>query len=389
VKSSITLLVAASLILTWLLLASAVNADPPSIAVLRPELDTGFALAGWNHDRYADLPSLDAHKSITVADLKGPGIIRHIHLTRHILQPKELVSRGVVLLIWFDDAEQPAVQCPLADFFGDGCNGEAMDFSTPLIECAPISYNAYFPMPFKSRARIVLRNDTDVDIKNSTHVEWENLPEWDDKLGYFHAAFNRKCFQLTKDTDETVFHVEGAGHLIGRQYSIVTDEPLFRGLAYITEGNNEVDIDGQLRRLDYLGTEDSFGFSWGFPRPFSGLRCGMTLITRDMPSKLSIYRFHDHQPIRFKKSLTWRITWNQERELYDGWDRPSQEESAPFGSKWAVALAQGGCWVDLATVHYWYQAAPGGYEHQPLPQVSDRGKAILRPAALPPPGSRP
>ena len=362
---------------------SPVMADPPEIAVIRPDVQTGFANAGWNHDRYTDLPTLDAHKSITIADLKGSGIIRHIHITRHILQPKELVSRGVVLRIWFDDAEDPAVQCPLADFFGDGCNGEVGDFSTPLIECVPLSYNAYIPMPYKSRARVVLSNDTDVDIKGYSYVEWENLPEWNDKLGYFHASFDRKCFQLTKDTNELIFHVEGTGHLIGRQYSIVSDEPLFNGLAYVTEGNNEVDIDGQPRKLDYLGLEDSFTFSWGFPRPYWGLRSGLPLIKRDMPAKLSIYRFHDHQPIRFNKSLTWRVNWDQERELYEGWDKPSEEEKAPIGSKWAAGLAKGGCWVDFATVYYWYQTVPGGYQHKPLPSVADRAKLMLKPVSKP------
>jgi hypothetical protein len=364
--------------------ASLTAAESLSIAVVRPDLQTGFAIAGWNHDRYADLPSLDAHRAITVCDVKGPGVIRHIHITRHILQPKELIARGIVLQIWFDDAAEPAVQCPLADFFGDGCNGEAADFSTPLVECVPLSYNAYIPMPFKSRARVVLRNDTDVNMKGYSHVEWENLPEWNDKLGYFHAAFNRKCFQLTKDTNETLFHVEGTGHLIGRQYSIVSDEPLFASLAYVTEANNEVDIDGQPRKLDYLGLEDSFTFSWGFPRPFVGLRSGMTLIKRDMPSMVSMYRFHDHQPIRFNKSLTWRVNWDQERELYDGWEKPSQDEKAPLGSKWAAALSRGGCWVDFATVHYWYQTAPGGYRHAPLPSPGDRAKPILRPATKSP-----
>jgi hypothetical protein len=374
------LLVGALQTLGCLLIAAfSVAADPPSIAVIRPDLETGFSFAGWNHDRYADLPALDAHKSITLADIKGPAIIRHIHITRHILQPRELVSRGVVLEIWFDDAKEPAVQCPLADFFGDGCNGEVGDFSTPLIECVPLSYNAYIPMPFKSRARILLRNETDVDIKDYSHVEWENLPEWNDKLGYFHAAFNRKCFRLAKDTNETMFQVEGTGHLIGRQYSIVSDEPLFAGLAYVTEGNNEVDIDGQARKLDYLGTEDSFNFSWGFPRPFVGLRSGMPLIKGGVPSKLSIYRFHDHQPIRFKKSLTWRINWDQERELYEGWEKPTDDEKSPLGSKWASAFAKGGCWVDFATVHYWYQSVPGGYRHAPLPSVADRAKLMLRP----------
>jgi len=365
----------------WFLAVPPATADPPQIAVIRPDLRTGFVNAGWKYDRYQELLSLDAHKTMPMADLKGPGIIRHVHLTRH--QPKELAARGVVLEIWFEDAKEPAVRCPLADFFGDGCNGAAMDFSSPLVECAPWSYNCYFPMPFKSRARVLLRNDTDVNLSDYSYVEWENLPEWSDKLGYFHAAFGRKCFQLTRTSDEVFFQVEGTGHLVGRQYSIVTDEPLFRDFTLVMEGNNEVDIDGQPRRLDYLGTEDSFTFSWGFRRPFAGLRAGMPLVKHDLPSMLSIYRFHDHQPIRFNKSLRWHINWSHERGFLGGWDKPSDAKDAPFGAKWAASVAKGGCWVDYATVHYWYQTVPGGYRHLPLLPAAERTKPMLRPAGNP------
>ena len=185
------------------------------LPVLRPDLRSGFANGAWKYDRYKQLESLDAHRRIVVADLKGPGIIRHLHLTRHV--PPELMARGIVLEIRFDDAPELAVCCPLADFFGDGCNGKATNFSTPLIECAPWSYNCYFPMPFKQRAEVALRNDTDRDAMSYFYLEWENLPEWNPRLGYFHASFQRKLFQLTKDTDETLFEVRGSGHLIGRR----------------------------------------------------------------------------------------------------------------------------------------------------------------------------
>ena len=70
-------------LISALLLALAAQATPaelPDLAVIRPDLQTGFAQAGWKYDRYSDLPSLDKDKSMTVADLKGPGIIRHIHI---------------------------------------------------------------------------------------------------------------------------------------------------------------------------------------------------------------------------------------------------------------------------------------------------------------------
>ncbi len=298
---------------------------------------------------------------MVVADLQGPGVIQHIHTTRH-QNPAE-TSRGVVLEIYFDGEEQPAVLCPLADFFGDGCNGKSMYFSTPLIECAPWSYNCYIPMPFAKRAKIVLRNDTARDIMNYSYVEWEPLPAWNPSLGYFHATWNRKLFQLSKETHEEFIHLQGTGHLLGRQFSVSTDEPLFRGFNIVMEGNNEVKIDGQERAIDYLGTEDSFTFSWGFQKTFAGLRAGMPFIATEAPAMLSIYRFHDHPPIRFKNDLSWTINWREERYF-------------TAQTAWADRVQAGGCWVQYDTVFYWYQNLPAGYHHQPLPPLKQRQQVL-------------
>lgn len=374
-KSAIVLRIVAFSLAWSVLQARSVEAQTPEIAVIRPNVRSGLSNGGWKYDRYKDLQSLDAHTRMTVADLEGPGLIRQIHVTRHV--PEELASRGVVLEIWFDDANEPAVLSPLADFFGDGCNGQAMDFTSYFIECSPWNYNGYFPMPFQSRARVILRNDTDNDIMNYSYVEWETLPEWSDDLGYFHATYARKCFQLTKESDETFFEIQGTGHVLGRQFSIVTDEPLFRAYGFVMEGNNEIDIDGDQRRLDYLGTECSFGFCWGYRNPFAGLRCGITLIenAQGKPSepptglnRLSVYRFHDQMPIRFNESLKWHINWRHER-IFTA--RP----------EWDQAVEKGGCWVDYATVHYWYQTTPGGFRHAPLRSVPQRQRPMLRPEA--------
>lgn len=339
------------------------------VAEIKPEIRTGFAHAGWKYDRYSDMPSLDANKRMILADLKGPGIIRHLHCTRH--QPELLASRGVVLEIYFDGAKSPAVMCPLADFFGDGCNGESMDFSSRFIECAPWSYNCYIPMPFKESARVILRNDTDKDLMDYSFVEWETLPQWNERLGYFHATYARKSFQLTKDSDETFFEVEGTGHILGRQFSVITDEPLFGRFNTVMEGNNEIDIDGRLREIDYLGTEDSFTFSWGFQETFAARRVGMTLVELGDVNRLSIYRFHDHMPIRFTKSLKWHINWQNEHFF-------------TRNPKWHEAAAGDGCWIDYATVHYWYQSVPAGFEHEPLRPLADRTKMMLHSVSDPP-----
>jgi hypothetical protein len=162
-----------------------------------------------------------------------------------------------------------------------------------------------------------------------------------------------------------MLELKGAGHVLGRQFSVATDEPWFRGFLAVMEGNNEIDIDGDDRRVDYLGTEDSFTFSWGFQKTFAGLHAGMRRCDQGDVNLLSIYRFHDAQPIRFNRALHWHINWTQEKAFTEN-------------PEWQTALQEGGCWVDFATVHYWYQDSPGGYRHEPLRPIEDRQKMLLR-----------
>ena len=348
------------------MMAGMAQAEVPELATLKPGVKTGFSNGGWRYDRYPELQSLDAGKRMLAADLEGPGIIRSIHSTRH--NPKDIMPRGIVLEIWFDDAETPAVMCPLADFFGDGCNGGAMYFTSNLIECAPWSYNCYIPMPFRKRARVYLRNDTNQNTSSYTYVEWEPLKRWKKEYGYFHATYRRDVFQLSKSTNHTFLELEGTGSFLGRQYSVVTNEPFFNRYYTVMEGNNEVDIDGRERALDYLGTEDSFSFSWGFGSTFAGQHAGMTLVDVENPARqrLSIYRFHDSMPIRFEKSLTWKINWSEER-------------SFTGNPAWQALVDRNGCWVDYAAVQYWYQNDPGGFDHAPLRPLEERRKASLCP----------
>ena len=360
-----------SFFLTGAFADNAISSRPElsGVSTIKTEIKSGFSNAGWKYDRYTEIPVFEKKSKMMVADIKGPAVIRHIHFTRH--HPGELFSRGAVLEIWFDDAKEPAVMCPLADFFGDGCNGKTSYFSTPLIEAAPWSYNCYFEMPFKERARVILRNDTEQYAADYSYVEWEPLSKWDEKSGYFHATYHRRAFQLSKKSNIEFFKTTGKGHIIGRQLSVISNEPAFNDFGFIMEGNNEINIDGQERAIDYLGTEDSFTFSWGFQEEFTGLRAGMPYVKskineNDGKMELSIYRFHDHMPIRFAKEISWRINW--EFEFF---------RNTEFHDKLARLVAANGCWVDYATVFYWYQDSPGGYKHQPLREVGLRTKEFL------------
>lgn len=348
-----------------------------------------FSNAGWNYDAYPELETLDAHSEMTVAELKGPGIVNQIHLTQHWLripyirqnefteeECKALAARGIIIEVYYDGAEQPSVRVPLGDFFCDGCGGRANDFSNLFFEKAPDTYNCFVPMPFKHSIRIMLRNETEFNFMNYSFVEGETLDEWDDRLGYFHATWNRFDFQVSPDTDRHIIHIEGAGHLLGRSYSICTDEPKFMDYYFVMEGNNEFRIDGEDKpSIDYLGTEDSFGFSWGFKHAFNGLRNGMNFVShsredkrmayRHDPVMLSIYRFSDVNPIRFGKSLDLRINWTKENHF-----------AHEFELLRDMARNQDRLWADYATTHYWYQDSIG-FPHAPLPPLAERIKPVL------------
>ena len=223
---------------------------------IKSERRTGFSNGGWAYDAYPELATLDAYTSITIAEIEGPAVITCIHTTQHILYQnmdkseseavrKAKAARGILLEIYFNGSEIPSVKVPLADFFADGCCGEAENFGNAFVEKAPHSYNCFIPMPFGKSAKVVLINETGNDYWNYSFVEYESLPSWDDSLGYFHASWKRFAFQLSNTSDMPFFHVEGCGHLIGRSWSVCTDEPFFNDFHFVMEANNEFRIDGE------------------------------------------------------------------------------------------------------------------------------------------------
>lgn len=60
----ITRIIASALAIAFWFSQAAQGADVPDMAIIRPEVQTGFVNAGWKYDRYPELPPLDAHKAV-------------------------------------------------------------------------------------------------------------------------------------------------------------------------------------------------------------------------------------------------------------------------------------------------------------------------------------
>lgn len=353
------------------------------LARVRTDIRNGAVNSLWKYDGYPDLQSLDAGATVVLAEIEGPAQINTMYIGEMMHWPAGEIAftpadvRSIVLKIWFDGSEQPAVDVPLGDFFADG-TGKAADFTTQFVEKSRGSYVSYIPMPFRKSARVTLTNEGDLDVVSYAAVEWQSLPRWEDDLGYFHAAWKRHAFQLTPDTRESFYRLDGPGHLVGQYWLIRTDEPLFESMTFVMEANNEIRIDGEPDpAINYLGSECAFNFGWGWQTVFNGYKVG---VNQRNPAAgetiVSTYRFRDRDVIRFRESLALTLNWTGEfrtvPELQEILDRLRQRN------------ALGGGWVDYAETTYWYSVHPEG-TREPLSPLAERVKPLVHPNPAPAP----
>jgi hypothetical protein len=113
--------------------------------------------------------SLDAGETATLADIDGPGTIRHLWMTvPDKTSAGPWVLRDLVLRIWWDGESTPAVEVPLGDFFCNGFGQRALITSVPIVVAPTGGMNCYFPMPFQRHARIELTNEHPARSAGST-----------------------------------------------------------------------------------------------------------------------------------------------------------------------------------------------------------------------------
>src|SRR5882724_7274160 len=105
---------------------------------------------GW---KVSPALSFPGGATLELADIAGPGIIRHIWMT---CAPE--TWRSVILRMTWDDESTPSVEVPLGDFFANGWCRRSIVNSEPIAAMAGGGLNSYWAMPFRSRARISVEN---------------------------------------------------------------------------------------------------------------------------------------------------------------------------------------------------------------------------------------
>jgi hypothetical protein len=269
---------------------------------LRPGRSRRSSSADPNwQDGNGDARPIPPGQTLTIAELQGPGRIQHIWFT--VASPDPYYGRSMTLRMYWDGREEPAVECPLGDFFAVGHGMQTPLNSMPVqISSEGRAYNCYWPMPFRESARITVSNDSlEYPVQALFwYVDWTELPDLSPDSAYFHAQY-RQEFPCTPG-NYLIFEGKGRGHYVGTVLSVHANEASWFG-----EGDDFFYIDGEEEpSLRGTGTEDYFCDAWGF-RHFNNPFYGVSVWEGyEADDRGTVYRWHIPDPVCFEQSL--RVT---------------------------------------------------------------------------------
>ncbi len=276
------------------------------------ENPTGSAgAAGTAHDGRKGAPSrlLQPHERVVLADLEGPGRIRHFWCTFPPMPPEAM--RGLQLEVFYDDAAEPSVSVPLLDFFGLP-HGRPVAYASALATAQEgRGFNHYAPMPFRRRMRVEIENATGRRFPFYYQIDFTEGPEADD-VGLLHASFRRENPTTLKQDFTICDGLRGPGRFLGCSVGVrVLHEPEF---TWYGEGEVKMYLDGDTTHPTWCGTglEDYVGTAWGMGAHAAPLQ-GSPLVCQApgaaMPDFVGFYRWHLPDPVTFADSL--RVTLQQ------------------------------------------------------------------------------
>jgi len=251
----------------------------------------------------ADYRRIAPGATLELGKIEGAGRITHMWFT--IAAKSDDHLRELVLRIYWDGAEKPAVECPLGDFYGLGF-GQYVDYqSAPIAIGASKALNCYWPMPFAKGARLTMTNEGSQPVGScyfNIDYRLDEKPASD--LRYFHTQY-RQAYPVPKGEDYVILDTTGSGHFAGCFLSVLANSNGWWG-----EGNDKFYVDGATKpTIEGTGSEDYFCGAWDFGRAFWNPYNGVPLYDNSKKGgeKRGIlntcYRWHILDPVPFKQSL--------------------------------------------------------------------------------------
>ena len=148
--------------------------DLPRLRDWRRRRASSWDRSGGNRDFWV----LDAGETRPLAEITGPGCIRHIWMT--LASREEHYARRSLLRVFWDGEATPSVEVPTGDFFGVG-HGIVKEFTSLPLTMSPqegCAFNSFFPMPFASGPSPAARSTTPVAASCACSGTARRLPAW-------------------------------------------------------------------------------------------------------------------------------------------------------------------------------------------------------------------
>jgi hypothetical protein len=235
------------------------------------------------------------------------GTVRRIWMTFPERSPRML--RGLRIDMYWDGAKTPAVSAPVGDFFGQGL-GRTVTFESALFSNPEgRSFNSIVPMPFKTGMRIVMTNESGVDVNELFYdVDYTLGDKHGENTLYFHAHWRRERPTKLQQDYELLPRVAGRGRYLGTNVGVIVDTATYFN-TWWGEGEVKVYLDGdrEFPTLSGTGTEDYVGTAWGQGQ-YANLYQGSP-VADEKKMQWTFYRYHVPDPIYFRTDV--RVTIQQ------------------------------------------------------------------------------
>lgn len=153
-----------------------------------------YRVSSWDKKgKNVDFIQIKSKETRILAEIDGPGIIRHIYFTSILLDPLDF--RNAIIRIYWDHEKKPSVEVPLGDFFGvSNCrlrllNSLMMTINRGIL--GSYGFNMYFPMPFLDHAKIEIENQGASSLggyfsafwyQKEPHKTYLALPKLEDRI---------------------------------------------------------------------------------------------------------------------------------------------------------------------------------------------------------------
>jgi hypothetical protein len=242
-----------------------------------------------------------------VGEVAGCGYIAQLWLTlpgwfwQH-WAPKAPINPSIlktlILRIYWDGADKPAVVVPIGDFFGAGLT-EVSNFAARYFGTSSGGFFCKWPMPFKKGFRIELENlDAEIDTEVFCNVIYQLTEQPCESAGYFHCQFHTGHNPGPEPL--TISEATGRGHYAGCFLYMQGEERNY--LSYLEAPEYVyIDDDWETPRIVGTGLEDYFLGGWYFREGTFIGPCHGVPIKDALNSSVAMYRTHEADAIRFQK----------------------------------------------------------------------------------------